>query len=64
MTTRESLHELVDQLSEPEAEELWRKLRREAHRGPKANQPVLDLRGYPSLEEVWNNDDDSIFDAV
>lgn len=64
MTTRESLHELVDRLTEREAEDLWRKLRRETPEKLKTHQSVLDMRAYPALEEVWNNDDDAVFDTM
>lgn len=64
MTTRESLHELVDQLSEWEAEELWRKLQREAPHPARKDPRVLDVRDYPALEAVWDNADDAIFDAM
>jgi hypothetical protein len=69
MTTRESLHRLVDQLSEDEVEALA-KLTTEGRFGrtttslAAAPRAFIDCREFPSLAAVWENDDDAIFDEM
>ena len=68
MTTRESLHALVEALSEEELEVLWANLSASAtdQGSPEfqAGPVVIDARKYPSLVAIWDNDDDAIFDEL
>ena len=70
MTTRDSLHLLLDRLTDPEIEALARIAREhglaqridsgengESHR-------VIDALRYPVLAAIWDNDNDAIFDEL
>jgi hypothetical protein len=60
VTTKESLHELIDGLTDDEAAELWDELTIGAD--AEAADGVLDGPRYPVLARIWDNDDDAIFD--
>jgi hypothetical protein len=60
VTTKESLHELIDGLTDAEAAELWDDLT--AGTDAEVADGVLDARRYPVLAAIWDNDDDAIFD--
>ena len=70
MTTRDSLHLLLDRLSDTEIEALARMARdhglaRTTENGSTAEPlGVIDARQYPALTAVWDNDDDAIFDDL
>jgi hypothetical protein len=69
MTTRESLHQLVDELTDDEVEALARIAREHGLVPPKRSGPAeeprfIDARQYPVLAAVWDNDDDAIFDNL
>lgn len=70
MTTRESLHRLLDELSDDEVDALARVAREHgidvAPNMALAGEPAgfIDARQYPLLAAVWDNDDDAIFDDV
>ncbi|MEO6399093.1 MAG: hypothetical protein ABIP13_11540 [Tepidiformaceae bacterium] len=68
MTTRESLHQLVEEIDDEQLEELAR-LARESGLvvdESRRKQPVtwIDSRDYPVLSAIWDNDDDTIFDTM
>ncbi len=63
MTSREALHEIVDRLTDREAEELLIRLRSGGLPGTGSAQP-LDLGKYPALARIWDNDEDTIFDTL
>jgi len=70
VTTRDSLRQLLDQLTDDEVEALARIARE--HGLPttaaiaSAGMPAafIDARQYPILAAVWDNDDDAIFDGL
>jgi hypothetical protein len=70
MTTRESLHQLLEQLSDDEIEALAQIAREHglppAHGRTEAGEPprFIDARQYPVLASVWDNDDDTVFDKL
>lgn len=67
MTTRESLHEFVERLSDREVVELWEELMRTRKPGVRlSGDPVdfVDALRFPALAAAWDNDDDSIFDQL
>lgn len=70
MTTRESLHRLLDELSDEEVEALARIARERGLRArlneapPTAAARFIDASQYPVLAAVWDNDDDAIFDEL
>ncbi|WP_322795351.1 hypothetical protein [Tepidiforma sp.] len=70
MTTRESLHLLVDELSDDQVEKLARILQElfeipARARGASGQEPSsVAARKYPALAAAWDNDDDAIFDSL
>jgi len=69
MTTRESMHQLLEELSDDEVEALARMAREHGLPPPTAvsagDEPrCIDARQYPMLAAVWDNDDDAIFDNL
>lgn len=70
MTTRDSLHRLLDRLTDAEIEALARIAREHGLDQPReanaalAPDSVVDARQYPALAAIWDNDDDAIFDSV
>jgi len=70
MTTRQSLHQLLDQLSDDEIEALAQIAREHglphgpARSGAGEPRPFVDARQYPVLASVWDNDDDTVFDHL
>ncbi|MCK6564695.1 MAG: hypothetical protein L6Q80_08100 [Dehalococcoidia bacterium] len=68
MTTRESLHQLLDELTDDEVEALARIAREHGLPPPpgagEEAPRCIDARQYPVLAAVWNNDDDAIFDSL
>ena len=70
MTTRESLHQLVEQLSDEDVESLARLA---SEKGLPVGAPMtpsgeaagwIEARQYPALAATWDNDNDAIFDNV
>jgi hypothetical protein len=70
MGTRESLHRLLDELSDEEVEALARIARDHGLRvavdeaPPAAADRFIDASQYQALAAVWDNDDDAIFDKL
>ncbi len=68
MTTRESLHQLVEEIDDQQLEELARLARESGLVVDESTQkePVtwIDARDYPILAAIWDNDDDAIFDTM
>ena len=68
MTTRESLHHLVEEIDDKQVEELARLARERGFvvDGSKSEEPVkwIDARDYPILAAIWDNDHDCIFDSM
>ena len=70
MTTREALHQLLEQLNDDEVDALARIAREHGLPPPlgtseSGERPrFIDARQYPVLASVWDNDDDSIFDNL
>jgi len=69
MTTRESMHRLLDRLSDDEVEALAvlareRRIGKVLAQAPGGPRAFIDGREYPSLVSVWDNDDDAIFDEM
>lgn len=70
VTTRDSLHHLLDRLSDTEVEALARIAREQGFDRPQgpngAHEPrsFIDARQYPVLAAVWDNDDDAVFDEL
>jgi hypothetical protein len=60
MSHREALRELVEAMTDEEVEALWVRIQGEVV--PSA--AVLDLRESPVLREIWDNDEDAIYDAL
>lgn len=59
MQGRDALHELVDELTPDEADAIleWLKSWRD-------RKAALDLADYPRLADIWDNDEDSVFDEL
>ena len=64
MTRREALHELVEELTDEEVEALLERLEGGLNARPLGARAVLDARQYPILAEIWDNDEDAIFDQL
>ncbi|MCC6960908.1 MAG: hypothetical protein IT301_13770 [Dehalococcoidia bacterium] len=70
MTTRDSLHQLLDHLSDSEIEALARMAREhefESSQGsavPAERGGAIEARQYPVLAAIWDNDDDTVFDDL
>lgn len=72
MTTREALHQLVDDLADEEVDALARVAllllvpREPDERAVESpcDQTCLDARDYPVLAELWDNEQDAIFDEL
>lgn len=69
MTTRESLHQLLEELSDDGVEALARIAREHGLPPPPVTRAgdearCIDARQYPVLAAVWDNDDDAIFDNL
>lgn len=68
MTLRESLSELVKNLPDDRVERLWAELAADAarrDRSGRGREPAwIEASEYPVLAEVWDNDDDAIFDET
>ena len=65
MTGREALHEFVEALTDDGVEALLRRLEGElASGGLSGVVSVLEARLYPALAQVWDNEDDAVFDQL
>lgn len=61
MGSRETLEDLVEHMSDDEIVSLLARLR---DRAPAAKGTVLDLSQSPRLADVWDNDEDAIYDEL
>ena len=64
MTRREALHELVEELTGDEVEALLERLEGGPDARPLGSRAVLGARPYPVLTQIWDNDEDAIFDEL
>ncbi|HXU23456.1 MAG TPA: hypothetical protein VN697_05445 [Tepidiformaceae bacterium] len=64
MSTREALHEFVEQLTDEQVQALWERLREREPDTMLDASRVLDAGHYPVLAKIWDNEDDDIFDQL
>lgn len=64
MTGREALHQLLETLTDEEVERLLGQLQAPLTHPAAVATAILDARHYPALAEIWDNDDDAVFDEL
>ncbi len=64
MTRRESLQQIVEQLTDEEVDALLATIRSDGDFHAADTPSVVDGRLYPALAHIWDNEEDAIFDTL